>query len=1337
MLLSLQLFANESTPQKPTELNIKLALISAMSETVHSLQQERGASCGYISSDGKKFGKKLASITQNSDAKIDAMHTFINTNQTVLSTSISEKDHTVMNQTFEGLYVVRKSVKALKMDFAKTYSKYTQSIAFMLMNISNLVDSFENKALSDKLYSYSIILMYKESIGQKRAALSALFSQEVFSKEIFEYFLTSNTTESIYLKSFLHSVDDETKETYLNAFKDEAIKEVDRYESLALEKLSGKDVAADPRLWFEYVTTKIDLVQSVERKVFADALLIATEVNNASLLVLTQEEKSWIETHVVKVGVEQWMPVVFSNNGKDIDGIGGDFIKKITEKTGLKVEIVNEKWSKLLKDFEDQKLDLLPTTYYTEKRAKFGLYSDGYFKMKDAIYVKETNHKVRSLKDLDGDTLAIPKGYGTIDKLRQHFPKIKLVLTKDLDDSINRVLNGRVTAFYEGQIAAEAKIDDELIKGIKGVSVKAFAAPSLHFFSKIDEPLLGSILQKGLKSISYQEKNEIISKWGNIKQAITLTPIEQRWIERNEPIAYSYDPDYAPFEWTNEVGLHSGIIADILKIVSSKTDITFVPIPAATWTEAVELAKSGEVEMLSAASKNSEREKYMNFTSKSIYSNLTLLLAHTDDKSVYLDMLGGMSNKKIGVIKGTALAAYLSDTYPQLSYVPFSSTKEGFESVRNKTVDLFAINAATAQYFIKQRGYEDLRVALKLDYIFDLKIALSKEMPPEVISILEKALESISPKEIADIYYKWTNVSVETKIDWVMIAEISGVILLILLFVLYNNYKLKSKVIEKTADINRQKDELENLISSFDKNVIFSKTDLNGKIIQVSEAFCEISGYTEKELLGKPHSIVRHVDMPEEAFKEIWVALKKQSCIQAEVKNLKKDGSYYWVDVKFEPEYDIDGKHIGYSALRVDITAKKEVEELSEGLEIKIEERTKELNAERTFISTVMNSQDNFVITSDGRCLKSVNKAFLEFYGVKDIDAFQKKYGECICDTFNTDASEEYIQKFMGDEKWLEYVYNRPHQVHKISIIQDDVEHIFTVTTSKIIVNDEEMKVAVFSDVTDLESAKKEVEEIHQHTRESIEYASMIQGALIPANKALSDYFQDHFAIWQPKDTIGGDIYLFEELRNSDECLLMVIDCTGHGVPGAFVTMLVKAIERQIVAKIKNSDEVVSPANLLGVFNRSMKHLLKQETKESISNVGFDGGIIYYNKKEKLLRFAGAGTPLFYVEDGELNVIKGSRYSVGYKKCEMDYEYKEYSIDVKDGMEFYLTTDGFLDQNGGSKGFPFGKKRFENIIKEHRQESMVEQEAIFLDALAAYEGDEERNDDVTLVGFTI
>ena len=273
-------------------------------------------------------------------------------------------------------------------------------------------------------------------------------------------------------------------------------------------------------------------------------------------------------------------------------------------------------------------------------------------------------------------------------------------------------------------------------------------------------------------------------------------------------------------------------------------------------------------------------------------------------------------------------------------------------------------------------------------------------------------------------------------------------------------------------------------------------------------------------------------------------------------------------------------------------------------------------------------------------------------------------------------------------------------------------------------------------------TAKEEVEAIHKHTRDSIEYASLIQGALISTDAEMKPFFKDHFVFWEPKDTVGGDIWLFEQLRYKDECLLFFIDCTGHGVAGAFVTMIVKSVEREVISNLKKHPELdISPAIIMGYFNKTMKKLLGQESKDSLSNVGWDGGIIYYNRRTQILKFAGAETPLFYTTaDGEFKTIKGNRYSVGYKKCDSNYTYKETVLEVQEGMKFYCTTDGYLDQNGGEKDFPFGKKRFGNIIKEHYIKSMSEQKTIFIDEMHKYESiiqNNDRNDDITVIAFEI
>jgi len=427
-----------------------------------------------------------------------------------------------------------------------------------------------------------------------------------------------------------------------------------------------------------------------------------------------------------------------------------------------------------------------------------------------------------------------------------------------------------------------------------------------------------------------------------------------------------------------------------------------------------------------------------------------------------------------------------------------------------------------------------------------------------------------------------------------------------------------TKSVNESIEVSMQMHgEMAQLMRAVDKNVITSETDEKGIITYVSQAFCDISGYCKDELLGKPHNIVRHPDMSKYIFKELWETLNSNQTWVGEVKNLRKDGTYYWVHTIISPKCVKSNVNCGYTAIRYDITNKKEVEDLTANLEIKIKQRT-----------------------------------------------------------------------------------------------------------------------------SDLEDAKKEVEIVHKQTRDSIKYASLIQGALIPLQGVMTPYFKDHFVTWIPKDTVGGDIWLFNELRHKDECLLYFIDCTGHGVPGAFVTMIVKAVEREVTAMIKsNPNKNISPAWIMGYFNKTIKKLLRQETKDSLSNAGWDGGIIYYNRRDQVLKFAGAETSLFYMTtDGEYKTIKGNRYSVGYKKCDSNYEYKETVIDVQEGMKFYCTTDGYLDQNGGEKDFPFGKKRFSNIIKENYTKPMKELQIILNNKMKEYESmilNNDRNDDMTVIAFEI
>lgn len=279
--------------------------------------------------------------------------------------------------------------------------------------------------------------------------------------------------------------------------------------------------------------------------------------------------------------------------------------------------------------------------------------------------------------------------------------------------------------------------------------------------------------------------------------------------------------------------------------------------------------------------------------------------------------------------------------------------------------------------------------------------------------------------------------------------------------------------------------------------------------------------------------------------------------------------------------------------------------------------------------------------------------------------------------------------------------------------------------------------IGLIIDITQRKTIEKELAESKALMTGSIEYSSLIQQAIIPETTVFEKYFKDYFIIWKPRDLVGGDIFFLDELRSQDECLIMVIDCTGHGVPGAFVTMLVKAVERQIINNILLDDKTVSTAYILQEFNSQIKSLLRQHNEDAVSNAGFDGGILYINFKEKIARYSGAETPLFVVQNNKLSQIKGDRHSIGYKKSDVNYKFSEHVISIEEPTKFYLSTDGYFDQNGGEKGFPLGKKAFINQLEQFSFNSFSTQKTKLLEKLDLYRKAEDVNDDITLIGVSI
>ncbi|NVN93530.1 MAG: SpoIIE family protein phosphatase [Desulfuromonadales bacterium] len=259
-----------------------------------------------------------------------------------------------------------------------------------------------------------------------------------------------------------------------------------------------------------------------------------------------------------------------------------------------------------------------------------------------------------------------------------------------------------------------------------------------------------------------------------------------------------------------------------------------------------------------------------------------------------------------------------------------------------------------------------------------------------------------------------------------------------------------------------------------------------------------------------------------------------------------------------------------------------------------------------------------------------------------------------------------------------------------------------------------------------------QLEESRERILESLNCASVIQESILPRNELFDRLFSEWSTLYHPRDIVGGDLYWLREINGL--VLLAVIDCTGHGVPGAFMTMTVNSVMNHIVDTTCYDD----PALILAEMNRVLQETLHlRRGGDSMVDAGLDIILCCINPDQHQVTYAGAGLSLYILADNELCEIKGGRPGVGYSGNDPDYRYKNHILDIGAGAILYAPTDGLLDENGGTKGFGFGRERFKEMVKQHAHHSLKRQREYFEQTLAEWRGSRNQRDDITMVSFRL
>lgn len=268
-----------------------------------------------------------------------------------------------------------------------------------------------------------------------------------------------------------------------------------------------------------------------------------------------------------------------------------------------------------------------------------------------------------------------------------------------------------------------------------------------------------------------------------------------------------------------------------------------------------------------------------------------------------------------------------------------------------------------------------------------------------------------------------------------------------------------------------------------------------------------------------------------------------------------------------------------------------------------------------------------------------------------------------------------------------------------------------------------------------IELAYEEIEQLNHNLiikmdmiRSSINYAQRIQRALLPSDKEAQEILKRHFILWRPRDVVSGDFYWFAKVKN--RTVVIAADCTGHGVPGAFMSALGVAFLNHFVRE----QQIVEPELILEALRKEVIKALGQSLSSS-SKDGMDMACVSVCHASKKIFYSGAHNPMYLMRRDKLMTFKADRMPVAIHPKMRDFTAHE--VDMKPGDTIYIFSDGFTDQFGGQHKLKFGSKRLKQLLQDIRLKSMIDQKTLAEKAMDEWQNDCEQLDDILLVGVKI
>jgi PAS domain S-box-containing protein len=565
-------------------------------------------------------------------------------------------------------------------------------------------------------------------------------------------------------------------------------------------------------------------------------------------------------------------------------------------------------------------------------------------------------------------------------------------------------------------------------------------------------------------------------------------------------------------------------------------------------------------------------------------------------------------------------------------------------------------------------------------------------------------------------------------------------------------YKVKGLAMDVTEEkVLRQKNN--NQLKAIDRSSAVAEFDLEGNILYANELFLDMMGYTQEELEGAHHCLFVEDEYSNTTeCEKFWPTLASGQFIEGEFWRIHKNGESVWIKGSYTPVLDLNNQPYKVVKYAYDITYQKK-------LEGKLKDQILKLNDYKF----ALDSAAIVAITDVEGVITYVNDKFCDKSGYSREELVGQTH-RLLNSGHHSKAFIQHLWETIGKgDVWRSEIKNKAKDGTFYWVDSTIIPFLdsngkpnmylairFDITHRKKLEDElkkrgyeleqERNRVKVIN--SELATQNELIADKNKSITDSIEYALRIQEAILPIMSNIKTSLPESFILFKPRDIVSGDFYWFAHVqvpnhRQPDtiinKSIIAAIDCTGHGVPGAFMSM----IGNQLMDDIVVNKKITSPDQILNLLNKGVRLILKQD--ELDNQDGMDMNLCVIDKTNRMLEFAGAKNAMIYIHNGEIQDVRADRSSIGGFQRPDFTTFHKHCIPLipQDEQTFYLFSDGFQDQMGGPHERKFMRRNLRNLLFSIHQHPMEEQQNTLAAVFDDWIGDIEQLDDVLVIGFRV